>query len=495
MTMKKTGIISFFFFSSLYAGAQQVGMYGHAFFKPMVYNPAYTGNSEGINAMILSRSQWTGFKGAPQLNLFTLDGSLNKKAGLGISLLSDRKGITSRIGGNINYSYRITINDDMHLRFGIAAGIVDQAIDYSKALVENGSDPFLFSDSERKTAFDANAGLLFSWKALEFGIAVPQLAGNAISYVDNTNVRAKYTQVRHYLGTLKYTFTLSKDKGIFIAPQALVRYVPNAPMQYDGTLNLEWKDKMWIGASYKNDYAVTVHAGVCIHKQLYIGYAYDIILGNISKYSGTSHEIMVNFKFGKPKKEEPQAEIPQNVPNTAMSNEAYEKRLDSLQSVIRDEQAQIRENREKLKELSDKIEQQGKTAAAPQSTGGNETAAAKNNDNQNSTAVQANANKSYENGTWLVTNNVNDFKDANDRPAQKGFYVVAGTFVYRDFAEAEAKRLTANGFGNTSRIFSEAKQYNYVFISKLSTKEEALKKAEEAKRAGIKDTWVLQLSE
>jgi type IX secretion system PorP/SprF family membrane protein len=492
MTMKKAGFILILFFPFLPAEAQQIGMYGHAFFKPMVYNPAYAGNSESTNAMILSRSQWTSFKNAPQLNLFTLDGNLqNKKVGLGLSLISDRKGITNRTGGNLEYSYRVTINDDMYLRFGVAAGIIDQTIDYSKALVENGSDPILFSYAQRKTTFDADAGVAFFWKGLEAGAAVPQLAGNKISFVDNTGVRARYIQVRHYLGTLKYNFILSKDKGISIAPQALVRYVPNAPLQYDGTLSLDWKDKMWIGASYKSDYAITAFAGVCIHKQLYIGYAYDIILGNISKYAGTSHEIMVNFKFGKNKKEEQPS--PANVQSSNAGNEAYQTRLDSLQSVIRDEQAQITENKKKLEELNNKLEQ--RQAATPASPSTGTEAAVLKNENQNAAAVETNADKAFENGTWLVTNSAAGFKDANDHPAQKGFYVVAGTFVYRDFAEAEVKRLSANGFSKTSLLFSAAKQYNYVFISTSPVKEDALKKAGEARKSGIKDAWVLQLAE
>jgi type IX secretion system PorP/SprF family membrane protein len=514
--MKRSSAFILFIFSFLFASAQQVGMYSHAFFKPMAYNPAYTGYDASTNAMILSRSQWTGFKGSPQLNLFTLDGNfLNEKIGIGLSLISDRKGITNRIGGNLYYSYRLKINDDAHLRFGIAAGVIDQTIDFSKALVEDASDPLIFGDSQRKTSFDANAGLAFIWKGLEIGVSAPQLIGNKMTYVDDTSVRAKYTQVRHYMGTLKYRIALSKDKGLFVIPQALVRYVPNTPFQYDGTLNLEWKDKFWIGATYKSDYAIAAHAGVCIHKQLYIGYAYDIILGDVSKYSGISHEIMVNFKFGKQRKEEP--ETPLNAENNSSpKNDEIKNRLDSLETVIREDQDRIREDGKKIKELSDKLEQQAKAQQVPQTQTQTQTPAPNtsapvsgsnpsntntppvstpSNENKNAAAVETNTNKVLENDIWLVTNSTTEFKDIAERAPKKGFYVVAGTFIYRDFAEAEVKRLKNSGFGNSSWLFSEKKQYNYVFISKPSTKEEAIKKAKEARAAGIKDAWVLQLVE
>ncbi|MCW3105373.1 MAG: hypothetical protein JWO09_3813 [Bacteroidetes bacterium] len=516
--IKKTYITLLLALSFLFAEAQQIGFYSHAFFKPMVYNPAFTGNAEGINAMIISRAQWTGFNGGPQLNLFTLDGSLpNNKTGLGLCLISDRKGITNRTGGNINYSYRLNITDAAYLRFGIAAGIIDQSIDFSKALVEDPSDPFTFGDQQRKTVFDANAGLAFFWKGLEAGVAVPQLIGNKIAYVDNTDVRATYTQVRHFLGTLKYSLPLSKDKGLYIAPQALVRYLPGAPFQYDGTLNLEWRDKAWIGATYKSDYAITAHLGFCIHKQLYVGYAYDIILGDLSRYSGISHEVMVSFKFGKNKKEEASAEKAVNTGEQTAS----EKRLDSLQAILEESQSQIRANAEKIKVLTDKLEQQSKAIQAqqqaasssqaspvqgqgqpsqqqPQSTGAqnqNTNTPAANNQNQNAAAVETDKNKVNDNGIWLVTNNSKDFKTDRGGTPKKGYYVVAGTFVYLDFAEAEVKRLKAQGFPSTNRIFSEQKQFNYVFVSSSLSKDEAMKAAEKVRAGGIKDAWILQLVE
>lgn len=503
--MKKNCFIILFVLCVSFAKAQQIGMFSHYFYKPMVYNPAFTGYDDATNAMLISRAQWTGFKGSPQLNLFTLDGTLiNKKVGLGLSLISDRKGLTNRIGGNVGYSYRLNINDDTYLRFGVSLGVIDQTIDYSQAIVENSSDPTLFTSLQRKTIIDGSGGLAFIWKQLEFGAAVPQLFGNKINYVDNTGVRAYYTQARHILGTLKYKFFISKEKGISIAPMALVRFVQNTPFQYDGNIILDWKNKFWIGATYKSDYAVGLNAGICIHKQLYVGYAYDYIIGDIGNYSGMSHEIMINFKFGQNKKEELPEVTPVAEPQ-ALLNPEYDKRIDSLNSALASEKERINENQRKLKELSDKIEAQSKLQQTPvtQNQNNSEKDIApvnpnenqNQNQNQNSKAIEGDKNKVLDNGVWFVTNNSADFIDSNDRKPQKGFYVVAGTFVYRDFAQAEVKRLKIKGFKNANWLFSKSKEYNYVFLSKQDTKENAFKKAEEARSAGIKDAWVLQLTE
>jgi type IX secretion system PorP/SprF family membrane protein len=460
--------------------AQQIGMYSHYFYKPMVYNPAFTGMDDATNVMFVSRAQWTDFKGAPQLNIVTLDGNLmNKKVGLGLMLVSDRKGITNRIGGDLCYSYRLNINDDMQLRFGLSLGVVDQTIDYSKALVESPNDATLFSDSQRKTVFNGNAGLALIWKGLEFGAAVPQIIGNKINYVDTSNVRGYYTQARHYMGSLKYKFFLSKEKGISVSPQGLVRFVPNTPFQYDGNINFDWKDKFWIGATYKSDYAVGANVGFCFHKQLYVGYSYDFIIGNIGKYSGMSHELMLNFKFGKNKKEEV-AEKP--VEDKTLENEAYVKRMDSLQ-------IQLKASQDKLKELSDKLDQQQKQAQTPNPNSN----IAPENGNQNSQMGANSANKKYENGVLIVTSEANEFKNLKSEKPAGGFYVVIGTYYYQDLAIAEAQRFVAKGYKTTDWVYSGPKNYNYIFMFKSATKEEALEKLKVAKEAGVKDAWIQEL--
>lgn len=360
--MRKAVLIIVIVFISSLANAQQIGMYSHYFYNPMVYNPAFAGSGNVINTMLLSHSQWAGFKGAPKLTIFTLDGNLvAKKVGTGLTLINDRKGISNRTGGNLSYSYRLTINDDAHLRFGWSFGIINHTLDFSDALVENTLDPVLFTDIQRKTTFDGNAGMAVVWKDLELGAAVPQIIGNKINYVDNDNVRLYYTQARHIMASLKYKFFIVKDKGISIAPQGLIRFVPNTPFQYDGNINLDWKDKFWIGATYKSDYAIAANVGFCLYKRLYLGYSYDIIIGNIGNYSGISHEIMINFKFNEHQKQE-------TIADSASQNKTISSENADYEELIAKMQAQVDETEKKIKELDAKIEQRSKEQDKKQAT-------------------------------------------------------------------------------------------------------------------------------
>ncbi|MBI4945375.1 MAG: PorP/SprF family type IX secretion system membrane protein [Bacteroidetes bacterium] len=492
--MKKIIIPFCFLLLASGAFAQQIGMYNHYFYKPMIYNPAFTGNGDGANILLVHRTQWADFKGAPQFDILTLDNNfMNKKVGLGMGLTSDKKGINNTIAGNLFYSYKISFNDNTHLALGLSFGIINQTLNYSKAVVETAVDPALFSDSRHKTTYDGNAGLAFFAKGLEFGLAIPQLFANKIKYADST----KYAQVRHYMGSLKYKIFLSEDKGMYIAPQVLVRFVPNTPLQYDGNINFNWNDKFWIGATYKSNYAIAAHVGLCIHKLFAIGYSYDIITGSLGKYSGISHEIMLNIKFGKNKKDEPkpveeespkvETKAPEPEPIVVQQPPKIENKIPPVTDTktpevetkpLFDDAAYRKHisdslNQLRLQEEQDKLKQNQQDAK-----------------NKNSEAIQNNASKTMDNTVWIATNKVRDFKDAGNQSPKKGFYVVIGSFHTREFAQAEVKRLIIEGLKETNWIYFEPGDFNYVFIKRVDTKEEAFKQANNAKVAGYEDVWI-----
>ena len=336
--------------------SQQIVTFNHYFYKPMVYNPAFTGDGDAPNLMLINHTQWTGFKGGPQYNILTFDGNfINKNTGLGASIISDKKGINSRIGGNISYSYKIKFKDKIHLQLGLSFGIINQSLDFSKASIENQNDPSLFTNFQNKTTFDANAGLAFIFKELEFGFAIPQALNNKIKYVSTSNTRIFYTQSRHYIGSLKYKYSIPSKKEISISPQLLMRYLPNTPLQYDANVNLDWQNKFWVGATYKSNYAIGLNLGLILFKQLSVGYSYDYITGSINKYSGLSHEIMLIFKFNNTKKkteeEKENAELTK-LKSQNLNKLLIEKLLKKIETVLDKDNPTSQEIHDLMEEIS-----------------------------------------------------------------------------------------------------------------------------------------------
>lgn len=278
--------------------AQQLPLYSQYYFNTFLYNPATTGVTGETNAFLIHRSQWTGMPGNPVTNAFTVDGFMNEKnVGLGLNIFNDVQDINERLGIYASYAYRLKIDDDQQVRFGLSLGFLDNRFDFSKAVVKDASDPMMFSQMQRKSALDANLGVSYNWKELRVGIAVPQLLGQRMEF-SNYDTRAFYQLNRHYLGTVSYNYTFNEEQQLAIEPMVMVRWLPHAPFQYDINAMCSWKKMAWLGVSYRSNYAVGVNARVKLFGNLSAGYAYDFIITPLRTSAGISHEFMLGYKFG-----------------------------------------------------------------------------------------------------------------------------------------------------------------------------------------------------
>lgn len=281
--------------------AQQLPFSSQYYTNPFVINPACTGINEKINAFITHRSQWTGLKGAPQTSYFTIDGPIKlKNSSSGIKIYSDVTDIVSKVGAFANYAYKININDSNAIYLGATFGVLNNKIDFSKALIVDADDPFLSQQSQNKTIFSADIGLIYIWKKLTVGIAIPQILGNKFNYDALNKNSSYYTLNRHYQGTLKYIFNLSKEKEITAFPLIMVRAVKGAPIQFDFNAVVDWKKTGWLGLTYHSNNAIAISAGMR-YRNLSLGYAYDIGISKIRSYTGASSEFLLGYIFGNKK--------------------------------------------------------------------------------------------------------------------------------------------------------------------------------------------------
>src|SRR5690606_18513794 len=83
-----------------------------------------------------------------------------------------------------------------------------------------------------------------------------------------------------------------------LKPSTLLRVSPNKQAQLDLNANVIYKDQFWLGASYRHNDAMVFIAEFQINQQFKIGYSYDYTLTAFKKYSGGSHEIMLQYEFG-----------------------------------------------------------------------------------------------------------------------------------------------------------------------------------------------------
>ncbi len=458
--------------------AQQTPFSSQYYTNQFVTNPALTGIKGTTNAFLTHRNQWTGIEGAPQTTYLTVDGSVrNDQVGLGLILNSDVTGILSRTSVMANYSYKLTINSDNSLRFGLSVGVMNNKIDFTKATVFDLTDPMLSTQEQVRTNINADFGLLYTWKRLEVGFAAPQLLANQLDFKNNIGMQGLYNFSRHYYGSAKYEFDILPSIGITAYPLVMVRSVAGAPFQYDVNAVIDWKQYGWLGGTYHSDYGMDISAGVR-YKGLSVGYAQNFVTNAIKSYAGSTSEFLLGYTFEKNEKDLSDL-------NTLREEIAQLKLNDSVKdSLIADLRALADSNKveiEKLKALHDASNDSLERVQL-------EAELARLKDKEDSANL---ALKMAQNNIQMKTGSTSDFA-SEGHVTDAGYYVIIGAFSNHDNAEMFTKDAKKKGYTTAEIIQNKKNQIYEIVVFKTQDKQEAIGKLD-----GIKsdyfDVWVLTL--
>ncbi len=275
---------------------QQPTLITHYMFANMAINPAFAGNSGGINVLGLVRQQWIGWKdadglkSAPQTFLLTVDSPIRfLHGGLGGSISQDQIGAFKNIALKLGYAYKMELGSG-DLSIGLQADLQNISYDVSKFKPID-EDPIL-NGLEGKTstmAVDMGAGVYYK---------VPEkyYLGLSIDNILQTRAKKMYYQLRRtYYLTGGYQWNIPGHPAYELLPSALLMY-DGAAFQLNASLLLMYNNKFYGGLAYRLNDAVSVLAGVSI-KSLRIGVAYDISTSAMSRYNSGGLEVMVNYCF------------------------------------------------------------------------------------------------------------------------------------------------------------------------------------------------------
>ena len=298
--MKKIFSICFVLFASSQLFAQQDPMFSQYMFNSLVLNPAYAGSREVISTTALYRNQWVNIDGAPKTVTFSAHAPLpNDKVGLGFTFCNDRLGVTNTNNLGLSYAYRIRFRNKAVLSMGLQASIMQYQADFASvrhSFPPNVNDPS-FSMVVNRWLPNFGVGLWYYTNKFYAGLSMPNILTNQLNedqQVFRTSQRAR--QSRHLFLTAGYVFGLSPT--LKLKPSALLKYVPNAPIEFDINANLWFYDIFAVGVSYRTRDSFIGMVEIQATPQLGIGYAYDYTLTPLTRYTSGSHEIMVRYEFG-----------------------------------------------------------------------------------------------------------------------------------------------------------------------------------------------------
>ena len=159
---------------------QQAPLSENYFMDKYSLMPSYAGN---FNAGYLAtgyRSDWSGVKGGPKTLRITYNDVLPfmDKAGYGFKAIYDKAGIFSQLYLMGSYSYRLDINGQNQIMFGLSMGVYHNSINLIDYYNDPGYtiDPALINQKiNSKIKFITDFSVLYKWEGLETGILFSNL--------------------------------------------------------------------------------------------------------------------------------------------------------------------------------------------------------------------------------------------------------------------------------------------------------------------------------
>lgn len=269
---------------------QQDPQFSQNMFNKLYTNPAYAGSSEGICGTILYRNQWTGFDGAPQTGLFSLDAPVNfLHGGLGLTILAaDELGFENTFAVKLAYAFRFNIGQG-NLALGVDAGFLQKSID-GDFQANDPDDPIIPTSSVSGSVLpDLGGGIYYNSDKLYLGASMSHILESEIDYGDFTTQMARHY---YFMGGYRIEFT----PALSLTPSFHIKNVADQT-QVDINANLQFNNRFWIGGSYRLEDAIVLMAGLNITPNLRLGYSYDLTTSDLKDYSNGTHEIMLGYCY------------------------------------------------------------------------------------------------------------------------------------------------------------------------------------------------------
>jgi type IX secretion system PorP/SprF family membrane protein len=209
--------------------------------------------------------------------------------GIGARIFNYQAGPLRKTGLEATYSYHIDLGSDSKLSFGLSLLLYQFKLSKSEMTHQDITDEVFMGD-EQMFVPDAGIGAYYYGPKYYVGLAVPQLFQRNIDLKSDAILQQK--QVRHYYLHGGYVFDVGTD--FKIEPSALLKFVESGIFQADINALVTYKDMVNFGLSFRSSEALSFQLGYK-NPDIFIGYAYDLILSGMRGNTWGSHEILFTY--------------------------------------------------------------------------------------------------------------------------------------------------------------------------------------------------------
>ena len=268
-----------------------------------LYNPAFAVKSDPLTINILSRTQWNGIEGSPQLqSIMGKTGILNKQHGIAFNLTRASAGIQNKLDLNIQYAYALFLNKNK-LNFGVNIAGRRFTNDFTddRLIVIDGfdNDPSIERIKYSSSLLNFGAGVVFESEKYYFGLSVPRLLSRSLGIENALNLSQ---EVKHYHFIAAAHFNLN-HQWKFI-PALHYKQADNAPFNVDVQSRFQYQESIDLGINIRSGggddvalEAVGFTFGLRINQYINTFFAYEFNLTSLRREENGTFELLLSYSL------------------------------------------------------------------------------------------------------------------------------------------------------------------------------------------------------
>jgi type IX secretion system PorP/SprF family membrane protein len=334
------------------ASSQQLPVNNQYLINKFSLSPAFAGFNGNIESFLGYRQNWVGVEGAPKTEFVDINGPLKEgQMGYGLTVTNDQTGNFRHFYADFAFAYHLTLGSDMGLNFGLSPKIYRNQLDLTSVTTSgNQQDPVIQNQSALAgTTFDLGIGVMFNFKNLYIGVDAPRSVGMKLKYKDS---QGQYPLVRQYQAFATYQLVLNQT--LYIDPMVIVRSTQNSPVNYEASVLMRYKQRIWLGGAFHAGNTIGLSVGGALSDRMVLNYTYELGTGGIVTKSSGTHEISIGFLI-KPRKERKEPTIFPPVKDDEVDKklmDEIDKRVKNVETALKTE---IAKKDKEIKDLDNRL--------------------------------------------------------------------------------------------------------------------------------------------
>jgi len=265
--------------------AQHTPVWSQYLTNGLALNPAFAGSRDALSLSVSHRHQWVGIDGAPSTQLLTAHTPLKgDRVAIGLQLSQDAIGVSSSLGGMFNAVYRMRTRKG-RIQMGLGLGAFQRSSDWDKVVTLEPGDNIFEGQSQVELLPAASAGAYYYDKKNFLSFSAPFI----VNGTDNLPADLKLMAI----GGRRFNL----NRKLKLTPSVMLRLNAQVVYQVDVNAMLAWNDIAEIGASYRTNETLIFMMRARPSQQFALSYSYDLLLSELGRYEGGSHEITLSYDF------------------------------------------------------------------------------------------------------------------------------------------------------------------------------------------------------